>query len=333
MSRLAAALLACAGVAHADSSVTVTLNQQGQDLADQIGASVPDLITDAEARIDALFELQGLPRLLHSFANTAQLANHGLGVDYQVHPRDLTFGLVANSALANEASLSTDRVLSATVINYGLVAGANLGRWEHPRWSVFVTGSYASSTIRGLAGSLFSGAAHVQHQLVTARSRGPVEWTGLAVTTGLGYAQWKIGLASELYTNFTVTGTLDRATVGMENVGTLEVATSIIAAPLQVTTGVRLGGVLGLYVGGGVTLAGGSSTATAMLDTTLVINADHLPIGTATITASEEDGPNTATFDALAGFQLHTRHVRVFAQGAVSDGVRAVSLGLRGALN
>src|SRR4051812_16761810 len=123
MLRGATVVIACAtSVAFADAHVSVTLNQTGHDLADQIGASVPDLIANAESKINALFELQGLPHLLHSFANTGAFANHGLGIDYQPDPNDLMFGVVADSAIASDAKLSSsdDHVLSATVINYGL---------------------------------------------------------------------------------------------------------------------------------------------------------------------------------------------------------------------
>ena len=321
-------------VAHAESEVTVTLNQQGRDLAAQIGASVDDLVANAEARIDALFELQQLPRLLRAFADTGAFANHGVGVDYQPDASDVTFGVVAGSAIASDARLSSDeeRVFSATVVNYGLVAGVNLGRWRHPRWTVFANGSYASTTIRGLSGTLLSGGAHVVAQLVAGRTHGAIAWTGLAATTGLEYARWKISLADTLDTNITVTGTNDHATVGMLSSGTLTVLAETFAVPLTVTTGVRLADRIGLYAGGGMAILSGASTVTAELDSLLTINADDLPIGTATIRASESDGPRRVLWHALAGAQLHTRHARVYVQGGVAPGERGLALGVRGAL-
>lgn len=331
--RVLAVVVSAGAVAHAESEVTVTLNQQGRDLAAQIGASVDDLIADAEARIDALFELQQLPRLLRAFADTGAFANHGVGVDYQPVAGDVTVGVVAGSAIASDARLSSDeeRVFSATVVNYGVVAGVNLGRWRRPRWTVFANGSYASTTIRGMSGTLVSAGAHVQHQLVAARVRGAFAWAGLAATSGLEYARWRISLADTLDTNITVTGTNDHATVGMLSSGTLTVLAQTFAIPLTVTTGVRLGDRLGLYAGGGMSIVLGESTVTAELDSLLTINADDVPIGTATIDASESDGPRGLQPHALAGVQLHTRHVRAYVQGALAPGERGLALGVRGA--
>lgn len=328
---LAALVILASGVAQAESKVTVTLNQQGQDLADQIGADISQILATSESKINELFELQGLPPLLNSFANTSAFANHSLGVDYQPHDRDVMFGIVADSALASDARLasSDEKVFSATVVNYGFTAGASLGRWNHPRWSISANGSYASTTIRKLAGELLAGGAHVQYKAIPDVVRGQIRWTGLSITTGLEHSEWEIGLAAPLRLNYTVTGTKDHATVALISQGTLKVVSSTTAIPVEVTTGVRLGGVFGLYAGGGLTFATGTSTVTAQLDSTLAINADDLPIGTAMITASETDGPSAVTAHALAGVQIHTSHVRVFVQGLASADERAVSIGLR----
>lgn len=330
----AVVMIVCASAAaRAESSVSVTLNQAGRDLADQIGANVGQIVTDAEMRINELFELQGLPPLLRSFANTAVFANHSLGVDYQPDPNDLMLGVVADSAIAADARLSSDKVFSATVINYGIIASVGLGRWKHPRWTLSANGSYASTTIRTLAGELLSGGVHVQYNVIPTVVRGHFRWSGLSVTTGLDIAHWKIGIADELSLNFPVVGTNDRANVELVSKGTLEVVSQTVAVPVELTTGIRLGNVFGIYTGGGLTFAGGSSTVTAMLDSVLVINADDTPIGTALITASETDGPNAVTVHGLFGIALHTSHVRVFVQGLIAPDERAVSLGLRAGLD
>ena len=334
MKSLAVLAILAGGAAHADSKVTVTLNQAGQDLADQIGADITQVLADSEARINELFELQGLPRLLKSFANIAAFSNHSLGVDYQPHDRDLMIGFVADSALASDARLtSSDKVFSAAVVNYGVTLGASLGRWGHPRWSLSANGSYASTTIRKLAGELLAGGAHVQYKAIRDVVRGQLRWTGLSITTGIEHSEWEIGLAAPLRLNFTVTGTRDRANVALVSNGTLKVIASTTAIPLEVTTGVRLGSVFGLYAGGGLTFTTGSSSVIAQLDSRLVINADDLQIGTAMITASESDGPSAVTAHALAGVQIHTSHVRVFVQGLATSDERALSIGLRAGID
>jgi hypothetical protein len=336
MLRHALLVLVVAGsVARADSTVSVTLNQAGRDLADQIGADVQQIITDSTARINEIFELQGLPHLLHSFANTGQFANHSLGVDYQPDPNDLMIGFVADSAIASDAQLSSssDKVFSATVINYGVTASVGLGRWNHPRWSLSANGSYASTTIRKLAGELVATGAHVQYKALPPVVRGQIRWTGLDVTSGLEYANWEIGLAAPLRLPYTVTGTNDHATITLVSQGTLKVVSETFAVPIEVTTGMRLGNVFGIYAGGGLTFATGTSTVTAMLDSTLVINSNDVPVGTALITATESDAPSTVTVHGLAGIAVHTSHVRVFVQGVIAPEERNLSLGLRAGLD
>ncbi|HEX5059305.1 MAG TPA: hypothetical protein VFV99_08100, partial [Kofleriaceae bacterium] len=87
--------------------------------------------------------------------------------------------------------------------------------------------------------------------------------------------------------------------------------------------------VLSLYGGGGLVLTTGDSTITAQLDSQLSINADMLPVGNATITGSGDSGPSAATVHALVGAMIHTRHARIFLQGAFAPDELSVSLGLR----
>ena len=115
----------------------------------------------------------------------------------------------------------------------------------------------------------------------------------------------------------------------MSSTGTLDVLTSTYSLPLEVTTGVRFFDVIALYTGGGVALTTGNSTITAELDSVLSINSDHLPVGDAVITGSGESTPSVASVHGLAGLALHTRHVRVFVQGAVAPGELSAGIGLR----
>ena len=328
--RLAAVLLLCASAAaHADGSVTVTLNQLGMQIANQIGASVPEATANAQQKIESLFELSGLPQLMGSFANTGAFADRGIGVDYLMQPGDAIAGVVVDGAIASNAGLTSDHPLSATVINYAVHGGVNLGRWHHPRWSVFANGSYARTTIRGLAGTLTSAGAHVQYQLVRPTAPTRAQWTGLAVTSGLDYARWSIGLASSLETHIIVNGTKDDEYVHLSCTGTLSVLSETLTVPVEVTTGVRFLHVIGLYAGGGADFTGGSSTIDAVMDAVMSIDADRKPIGNAHITASGASGPTTATLHALGGLELLVPHFRMFVQGAISSDDRGVALGLR----
>lgn len=332
MARAFVGVVAVVGVmsnAHADSNVEVTLNQLGNDVATQIGTSSAQLAADARGKIDALFELSGLPQLLRSFADTGSFAARGLGVSYQPDPGDRIFGVVVGGAIASNVELSSERPLSATVLDYAVFGGLNLAHWNHPRWTVFANGSYAASTIRALAGNLITLGAHVQYQLVPFTRPSAARWTGVAVTTGLEYARWSVGLASTYETHVVIMGSADRASIHLSNAGTLEVLAQTTTVPLEVSTGVRLAEIVGLYVGAGAAATTGSSTIEAALDTTMSVNESRMTIGTAHVTASETSSPSTWTAHAFGGLELRARYVHVFAQGAIAPDVQGVAIGMR----
>jgi len=325
-------LLMLAGTAHAQSTVTVTLNQQGQELAANLGLSVQDLIDHAEGQIDELYKVSRIDELLRAFANTAAFAQRGLTVDYDMDPGDVVVGIAGGGVHGDVAIGTTNSLLGGSIINFGAMTGVNLGRWNQPRWSVFGGGFYEQTTIHGLTGHLLTLGAHVQFQAVPAKSHGHAHWTGVAVTTGFEYARWAVGEASmsTIESHFTATGPTEHATIHMSSTGTLDVLTTTYTLPVEVTTGGRFG-FFGVYGGAGLSLTTGQSAITAQLNSVLSINHDHLPVGDAVITGSGENTPSPISVHALVGTEIHTRHVRVFLQGAFAPGETAASLGVRGA--
>ena len=141
-----------------------------------------------------------------------------------------------------------------------------------------------------------------------------------AVTAGLEYARWSVGTASSIESHFFAMGSVKGASIHMSSTGTLDVDTTTVSIPIEVTTGARLLGVLSVYGGGGLSLATGDSTIDAELQSQLTINADNIPVGNATITGSGESSPSTVGAHALGGLMIHTRHARVFLQGALAPG-------------
>jgi len=328
--RLLVALgLAHASVAFGDATVTVTLNQQGERLASDLGLSVPDLIQTAEARIDELYRVSRIEDLLRAVGNTAAFAQRGLGADYDIDVGDIFVGAAAAGVHGDVAIGTTNALLGGSIVNFSLLAGANLQRWHHPRWTAFASGFYEATTIHGLEGHLLTLAAHTQYQLVQPSQPGHARWTGVAATTGVEYARWTIGAASSIESRFTAQGPSERASIHMSSTGTLDVYSSTFSVPIELTTGVRLLEVVSLYGGGGLALTTGNSTITAQLDSQLSINANMLPVGNATITGSGERGPSAASVHALVGAMIHTRHARVFLQGAFAPDELSVSLGVR----
>jgi len=312
-------------VARADATVDVTLNSDGAQLASQLGVSVQDLEQIAQDRIDELYKLQRLDELLRAFANTAAFTQRGLGVEYDVDPGDLMIGYAGTGVHGDVAIGTTNELLGGSIINFEVMAGANLARLEHPQWTVFANGYYETVTIHGLEGHLLTLASHVQYQIVPARG----SWIGLSATTGLEYARLELGTAGSIESHFTATGPAEHATVHMSSTGTLSVLAQTFTVPIEVSTGVRLADVISLYTAAGLDVTGGSSTIEARLDSVLSINADNLPVGTAVITGSGASSPSAVTVHALAGLALHTKYVRVFVQGALAPGELAVALGVR----
>lgn len=324
-------VLATATFAHADSNVEITLNAQGQALADQIGFSAPDLIASSKAKIDELYRLSQFPRLLTAFADTAATAQAGLGVDYDPDAGDILIGATAGGIHGDVAIGTTNELLGGSILNFAGMAGVNLGRWNHPRWTVFANGFYESTTIHDLDGTLLTLGGHVQYRILPPTRPGPLRWTGLSATSGLEYASWTVGTTTggSIESHYVVEGSKDRASIHMSSTGTLDVDVTTVRVPLEVSTGVRLGGVLALYAGGGLDLTTGSSDIVARLTSALSINADMVPIGTAVITGSDSDAPTPVTAHAFGGLAIHTRHVRFSFHGLVSPDQLAVSFGLR----
>lgn len=321
--------LAHSAPASAESSIELTLNEQGRQVAEEIGLDVPAFIAQSEARIDELYRLSRTAELLSAFANVAAFAQRGLGVDYDPDSGDVMVGVSATGFSGDIAIGAKSTLLTSSSVNAAVMAGVNLSRWGLPRWTVFANGFYIPTNVRALEGNLLTLGTHVHYRLVPPTRPGRVRWTGVAVTTGLEHARWRVGAVQRFDTNFRVQGTNDVVGVRIDSEGTLEVRASTLGIPLEVTTGVRLLGVFTPYVGVGAELATGSSEIEVALDSDLTINADRLPIGTARITASDSSSPDALALHALGGLQIHTRYVRVAFQGTIANGVWAVALGLR----
>jgi len=333
---LAVALLAQTTRAHAESSVKVSLNEDGQLLADRLGISVPVLVERARAKIEELFKVARLDDLLPAFADAGSFSQRTTGVDYDIDPGDLVVGVAAAGIHADMAIGTTSSWLGGSIINMTAMAGLNLDRWNRPRWTVFANGFYQGTTIRGLVGHLLTLGSHVQYRAVERTGPGRLRWTGISLTTGIEYARWTISESAEapIDTHFTAEGTeegvVDRYTIHMSSTGRLDVLSHTLTVPIEATTGVRLFERLGLYGGGGLDLTEGSSTIIARLQSELSYTSERIAVGNAQIVGSGDSEPSTVTVHGLVGLAVHLRRVRLFCQGVTSPGMSGVNLGARG---
>lgn len=319
--------------AHAESvDVEVTLTPQGQQLAANFGDSEDQLIAKVKGKIDDYYQLARLGTLMREFVDATSFVNRDLGVDYAIHTSDLVFGVVGNGALSTDSQLSSSgHVTAGIAVNLALTAGANLGRWGLPRWSVYTSGFYESGTLDELTGHLISGAAHVQFRAIAPEpSHRTVQWIGLDLGSGLELTRWELGKAEPIKTKFSVQGTRPGTTMSLTVLsnGTLSLIADTLTIPLEVSTGVRLGP-LAIYVGGGADLSLGSSTLGAMLDGEMTISADGTDVGHVTITATADGSPTPLALRALAGLQLDLPYTSLFVQGNATSATTALGVGLR----
>ncbi len=333
---LVTALCAMTGVAgetsaRADSSVVVTLTPAGEELANYLNLTVPALIQNAEAKFNDLFQTANLPALLSAFASTTAIADRGLGVDYAMTSNQLMVGAMANGALATDAALADSaHVLGGFVFNFAVMAGANLGRWGHPRWTVFANGFYESAGYHDLEGHLTTGGAHVQYRAIDG-TRGGARWIGLDVTTGIELASWTISTARDsLPINFKVENPQgDSEHLTFNAMGVMNVKADSVTVPVELTTGISFGNVLVIYGGGGLDLTSATATIDVDLDGELVIRSNQEDVGHATVTATGQASPGAITAHALAGLQVDVPHANVYVQGIATPADEGVAFGLR----
>jgi hypothetical protein len=310
--------LASATTARADSSVVVTLTPAAQQLADYLHLTIPELIQNAEDKINALFQTANLPSLLTAFASTTAIADRGLGVSYAVTTNQIMVGAVANGAIATDASLSSsDHAIGGLVFNFALMAGAN--------------GFYAQAGYHDLEGHLTTGGAHVQYHALDGNRAGSVRWLGVDVTTGLELARWTISTQRDaLSINFKVANPQgDSEYLTYVAMGKMNVDANSLTVPLEVTTGVRFAGVVALYAGGGLDLTSATATIDVDLQGQLLQRSDKSYLGDAHITSTGQASPGSVTAHALAGLQIDVPHANIYVQGIVTPADEGVAFGVR----
>lgn len=319
---LIVAVLGSASVGQAD--VQVRLNPQGEQLAAEFGMTPDDLAAQMSDQIDLLYRVTRIDELLHAFSDTAAFATHGLGASYDVDPGERFVGVTVAGIHGDVGIGVVNKYLAGSLIDLALTAGVNV----KDRWTVFAGAGYWETELYGVKGDLFSLGAHVQYQLLPGRGHPNARWTGLAVTTGLDHVRLNVGRADTIKSRFKI-GT---RSIHMESVGDLTVEARTTSIPIEVSTGVRLGRVFGLYVAGGIDVTAGSTTITAALESQLSMFKDNpVALGEATIDADGSSSPSTLTSHALGGIELHTTHFRMFTQGVVAPGQVGVALGMRAA--
>ena len=264
----AMAMAVRAGLAHADATVVVNLNAQGQALAADLGDGIAELEQRVQDKIDSLYQLENLGQLLKAFGDGTQAADRGLGIDYAAHVGELAFGFAATGADAGGPTLGTSKASAGEIYNFGAFAGGNLATLGLPKLTVWINGYYETASVEQLTGHLTTIGAHAQWRVVDGRALSPggrVQWVGLDVTSGVEYARDAVGASQGgIISHFTVDGDTEGESrnLTVNWAGTLTIDSSAKTIPVIATTGIRLGA-LDVYAGGGFDFVFGQTTITA----------------------------------------------------------------------
>lgn len=336
MRSLALALcLAATAVARAETTVTVQLSPEGEQLAQQIGASPAELVALVRARVDDVYATADIDEFLEAFTDATSFSARGIGADYGSTPQSFIVGVGANIAAAGDSDIRSDeRPTAGLAANVAVMAGLNLSEWGHPRWTVYANGFYRNAAMERLEGDILTLGAHVQYNVFPPAESGGtgtmMRWIGVSVTSGVELTKWKLGAGEEpLTTDFVITGSSGEATLVMTSTGRLDLTSTSVTVPIEVTTGIRIALLATLYIGAAVDVTAGSSQVDASLSG-MVRSTDGRDIGTVVIAGTDENNGNPLTGRIIAGVQANLWKLKLFAQVNASQVPSAsIAFGLR----
>lgn len=315
------------GVAHAQSSVTVTLSDQGKAAAAQLGYSESDFAAKIKGQVDDAYQTNNVNGFLRSFTDATGFSQRGLGVDYVSVPNSFIVGVAANAAVASDSLLtSDDRPTSGgAAVNFGAMIGMNLGGIDLPRWTIYANGFYQTASTDRLTGTLISAGAHAQVKLIQAEDGGGsatvVRWIGLDVTSGVEYTSWSLGAAdSGIKNNFDIPSTNNNATASLtlDSMGKFDLKSNAVTIPVEVTTGLRIALIASVFVGAGIDFTVGKSTVDGSL-TGNVTDQNGTNYGTVNIQAKGDNTASPAAGRILGGVQINLWKLKIFVQGNLSQ--------------
>jgi hypothetical protein len=329
------AALACAAAARADTTVTVQLTPEGEQLAQQLGVTPAQLAAQVKAEIDDAYQTANIDNFVQSFVDATAFSARGIGVDYASSPKGFVAGFAVNVAAAGDQQLRADeRPTAGLAANLAVMVGMNLAEWKHPRWTIYANGFYRNAELERLDGSILSAGAHVQYTIIRAPADGGtgtfVRWIGIAATTGLELTRWNLGTGSDtLSTDFDVGSGNNTANVDVDLTGQLDLRTQAITVPLEATTGLRIMWLATLYAGVGIDFTIGTGDLAANMNG--VARADDgRQLGTVAVTGTGGATGSPATVRGLAGLQINLWKLKLFAQlNASQSPAASVAFGLK----
>jgi hypothetical protein len=327
---LVVVMLAFPALAHAQSTVTVTLSPQGQALAMQAGITEADLDSRIKDQVDTSYDTANINKFLRSFGDATSFAQRGIGVDYMSVPGSFMLGVGAQVGVSStdELNLNQSPTSGGAAANVSVMIGYNLKDSGAPRWTLFANGFYESGSTDRLNGKITTGGFHIQYKLIEAQlDQGTaavvVRWTGLDLTTGVEFTRWALGANDTITQTYTVAGINEP--LAMTSTGKFNLTSTAGTIPIELTTGLRIVELVSLYAGVGFDITGGKSTVDADLNGNLT-TPDNTNVGTVHITETGSNTSSPGQFRGLAGVQLNLWKLKVYTQVNVSQ-LPAASVG------
>ena len=331
-------LLLAGHSAHAQVTVDVQLNADGQALANQLGITPAELATRIQDQVNNAYDASNVDGFIRSFSDATSFSTRGLGVDYVSLPKNLILGVGANFAVAASGDFNAqERPTAGLAANVAFMAGYNLADHGSPRWTLFANGFYRNASLNSLHGGITTAGLHAQYRLVQPQQAAGVttdvlRWTGVDITSGLEFTRWTLGVKDDIQTEFGVSGASGGANLVLDSTGTFDLSSTAMTVPVEVSTGIRIALLVSMYVGAGIDFTASSGALTTNLSGNL-LTEDMRNIGTTTITGSGNNTGSPVAARVLAGVQLNLWKLRAYVQlNASATPAASVGAGIRGVL-
>jgi hypothetical protein len=351
---LAAAMLfvplaLCARLAQAQQcniagTVCITPGADASTFLTATGVTVDQLIS----QVDGLFQATNMNSFLRDFQNAQSFSSKGLGVDYASEATlaevGATLSLASNIDKAYKPSGSyTDPPIQGGGANFSLMGGLGLGLFGLDPVMLFANWFKGSATLGQLDGKYQNWGLHGQLRLL-GPSRGMsatkflIRWGGIAVTSGVDYAQVGLSTSSKIASTFPVGQGGSTVTVtSADNLLGFSLDQTTWSVPLEVTTSLRLLSLITVYGGLGFDwqLGGDCNMHILMQGASLTskVQGTTYNLGTVDVHADGHVSPSPARMREIFGVQLGIFDVvRIFAQvntTASSPVLTSLAMGLR----
>jgi hypothetical protein len=335
---LAAILLGGSGVARAQVTVGVTLNPEGEALANQLGITSAELASRIQDRVNSAYDAQNVDGFIRSFTDATSFSTRGLGVDYVSMPTDLVLGVGANFAVAASGDFNAEeRPTSGLSANVSFMAGLNLSKYGSPRWTLFANGFYRRATLNSLRGGITTAGLHAQYRIIKPQQDNGaatqlLRWTGLDLTSGLEFTRWNLGVDDDIQTDFAVNGSAASAMMTLESAGTFDLSSTAMTVPVEISTGIRIALLVSVYVGAGVDFNASTGRLNVALDGNLMTE-DGRNVGTTTIEGGGNTSGSPLAGRIMAGAQLNLSKIKVYVQlNGSATPAASIGAGIRGVL-